>query len=168
ASLPFKVRPGPDQAAALIGKLRQFDLKLALARPCPFAEDLENEPRAVDHLAVPGAFEIALLDRRERRIDDDKTDLLGGNQLAKGFDSAAAEESRRPPMAEPDDFPMHHLEVDRGRKAHRLGQARLGRPIRPPLVPKYRAKDERTVGRGRCRSFRSFTRVARTAQCLSL
>ena len=63
AALAFQVGPGSHQAAPLVAERGELDLEPAFPGARPGCEDLENECGAVDHLAVPGAFEIALLNR---------------------------------------------------------------------------------------------------------
>ena len=63
APLTFKVRPGPDKPAFLIGETRQLDLQPAFLALRPVCEDFQNEPGTVEHLRVPRFLEIALLDR---------------------------------------------------------------------------------------------------------
>jgi len=90
AALAFQMGPGAHQTGSLIGQRRQFDLQSAFMGAGPRAENLEDEPRPVDDLRLPAPFEIALLHRAQRGIDDDERDVVFGDQLAEVFDSAAA------------------------------------------------------------------------------
>ena len=47
----------------------QFNLEFAFPRMCAPSEDLEDEARTIEYLALPVAFEIALLDGRELGVD---------------------------------------------------------------------------------------------------
>ncbi len=63
ASLPLKMGPAFDQAAALIGEMRKLDLQTPFARLRAFAEDFENERCPIQYLRVPRLLQIALLHR---------------------------------------------------------------------------------------------------------
>src|SRR5262249_23510218 len=127
AALPFQVSPRPHEPAALIGECGQLDLQLAFARAGPLAEDLEEQAAAVDDLAFPGPLEIALLHRRQRAVDEDEIDGLGGDQLPQGGNHPAPDERRRREAAQAHDVALHDGQIDGEREADRLGRPRLGR-----------------------------------------
>src|ERR1700691_3569663 len=68
AALPLEVGPGTHQPRALIIERRQFDLQPPFMGAGARAENLQDQPGAVDHLAFPGALQIALLPRRHRGV----------------------------------------------------------------------------------------------------
>ena len=68
AALALKMGPRAHQPAFLVGQMRMLDLQRAFARARAASEDFENEPGAVEHLGVPGLFQVALLHRRERAV----------------------------------------------------------------------------------------------------
>ncbi len=75
AALAFEVGPGADQAGALIAQGRKFDLQHAFAGAGAVGEDLEDQPGAVEKLDAPFLFQVALLDRADRAVDQHKPDL---------------------------------------------------------------------------------------------
>ena len=88
AALALQVGPGAHEAAALIAQRGQLDLQLAFTAARPGAEDLEDQARAIDDLAVPGTLQIALLYRAQRRVDDDDVDLERGDRARLRLDGA--------------------------------------------------------------------------------
>ena len=74
----------------------KFHLQTAFSRQCTLSEDFENEPRAIEDLAAPRLFEVALLHRRHDVIDDREAGFLGGDQFAELGDFAGAEQRGRP------------------------------------------------------------------------
>ena len=56
----------------------EFDLQRTFAGHRALAEDVQDQAGAVDHLAAPVPFQVALLHGAERRIDDGDGDLFIG------------------------------------------------------------------------------------------
>ena len=132
AALALQVGPGADQAGFLIVEPRQFDLQPALLRPRAAAEDLENEPGAVDDLAVPFLFQIALLDRRQVVVDDGGFGFGGADQGSQFLDLAGAEQGRGRGLAQAHDLLGADVEVQRAGEARGLlepFQCRAGRSL---------------------------------------
>ena len=96
AALAFQVGPGPHQAAPLVAKGGEFDLEPALTGAGPCREDFEDQCSAVDDLAVPRAFEIALLDRGERPIHDDQSEFMRRHDVRHRLHAPRTEEGGRP------------------------------------------------------------------------
>ncbi len=61
AGLPREVSPEPRQPRQQMLELRQLDLQLAFASAGAPGEDVEDQRRAVEDLAVEDAFEITAL-----------------------------------------------------------------------------------------------------------
>ena len=76
-----------------MGKL---DLKTPFPRPCTSAEYFEDKARAIQDLAIPGAFEIALLDRRHRSVDHGDANFVLFDDRRVAFNLSDAEQCRRP------------------------------------------------------------------------
>ena len=70
AALALEMRPAADQTAALIGQRCQFDLQPPFPRARSRSENFEDQRCPVERLHAPRAFEIAMLDRRQRRVHD--------------------------------------------------------------------------------------------------
>ena len=127
AALPLQMGPGPHQAGALIVEMRQLDLQRAFARGRPLAEDVQDQAGAVDHLAGPGAFQVALLHRRQRGIDDRRR-VTSCSAIASPCVATwpCAEQRRGAAGAQRQDRGVHDHEPDGGGEADRFGQPRLG------------------------------------------
>ena len=63
-----------DQPRHQVLELRELDLQLAFPRARAAREDVEDELRAIDDLAIERAFEIAQLRRRQLVVEDDDVD----------------------------------------------------------------------------------------------
>jgi hypothetical protein len=107
--------------------VRQFDLQRALARCRPFPEDVQDQARPVDDLAAPGAFQVALLDRGQRGIDNGDRHLVLGQRTGLARDLPVPQQGGRSAHAQREDGGMYDDQADGGRKADRLGQLCLGR-----------------------------------------
>ena len=119
AALAFQVGPRPDQAAALVARARQFDLQAAFTRPGAGAEDFQDQSGAVDHLGFQAAFEIALLDRRQRMVHHHQIDrvpfFLGlTDQVGEVLQRAGAKQGSRLRTVDLDRLGMDDIQVDRG------------------------------------------------------
>ena len=105
--------------------MRQFDLQPALGSCCPFAENLQDQPGTVDHLSRQLVFEVALLDRGQRTVDNDQFGLvlLAGNPDV--VDLACAEQQVRSYIAHWQHEAIGDDHADCQCEPFRFGQARL-------------------------------------------
>ena len=81
-TLTFQVGPAANQPALLIVQMRKLDLQRAFLGGSTAAEDFQDETGPVDDLAVPFLFQIALLNRGQRMIDDDQTGIVLAEQMS--------------------------------------------------------------------------------------
>ena len=88
-------------------------------------EDLKDETGAVEHLRVPHRFEVALLYRRERMIDDHETRFFGAHEAFEFLDLARAEQRGRLRIRHRHEATRLDVEIDRGGKPYRFSEPRL-------------------------------------------
>jgi hypothetical protein len=153
AALPFEMRPGAHQPALLIGEVGELHLQRSLPRPRPCAENFQDQPGAVEHLRVPGLFEIALLHRGERAIHHDQARLQALDQSGDLLDLAGADEGGRADRGDRNDPGFQNRKIDRAGEPHRFlelgvggtqgggGAQALGAPC---PAPQLRLDDDRT------------------------
>src|SRR5207247_2884309 len=96
AALAFKVSPRTDQPRSLIGEGGELDLEPPLMGARPRAENFEDQTGPVDNLRLPVFFEVALLHRAQRAVDDDDADPIVADQAAQSVEGPAAEQAARP------------------------------------------------------------------------
>ena len=105
----------------------ELDLQAPFPRPRPLAEDLEDEPGAVEHLCAPRGFKVALLYRRQRMVDDDEFRILGADQTLELGDLAGAEQGRRPRARQRHKAARPDVEIDGACEPERFIESRFGR-----------------------------------------
>ncbi len=123
----------------------ELDLQHAFARGGALAENLEDQAGAVEHLGAGFLFEIALLHRSKRCIEEQQLDLLGLNAITKRFDLPGPQQGRGLHLANLDDLGEDRSETDRRREALELGLAHLDRVRR--RRPANIGDDEAGAGR---------------------
>lgn len=127
AALPFEVGPAAHEASSLIIEMGEFDLEAPFGGRRAFAEDFEDQARAVDDLGLDRLFQIALLDRGQRGIDDQELGLVLPDCQRDLLDLARPEQRRRLRVAQPEGKPSDHVDSDRSGKSRGLVEARFGR-----------------------------------------
>ena len=75
--------------------MRVLDLQRAFAGARAATENFQNKPGAVEHLGVPGLFQIALLHRRQRAVHHHDAGFEGFDEAGDLLDFAFAEIGRR-------------------------------------------------------------------------
>ena len=130
AALTLEVGPAPDQPARLIVEMRELDLQPPFGGRRPLAENLEDQPGAVDHLGADLVLQVLLLDRRQRRVDDQQLRVLLLRELGNLLDLALAEQGRGPDRAHAERPRRDHVDPDRLGKALGFLDPRLGRTPR--------------------------------------
>ena len=75
--------PAAHQSRGQVTQLRQLDLQLALVAVCTLGKDVQDQTGAVDHPALEEAFQVALLTRAQRMVDQDQ---VGATGIGRGLD----------------------------------------------------------------------------------
>ncbi len=129
AALALEMGPGSHQPAFLIGQMRMLDLQRAFAGARAPAENFQNEAGAVEHLGVPGLFQIALLHRRERAVHHHDAGFEAFDETGDLLDLALAEIGRRMQRAKQHDAGLLDVEIDGAGEPDRLVELGLGRSL---------------------------------------
>jgi hypothetical protein len=106
--------------------MRKLDLEPPFRGRRALAEDLEDQPGAVDHLGPDFFFKVLLLHRRERGVDDQQPRLLLLRKRRHLLDLALAEQGRRPDRAQTEGPLGRDDHADRLGKAFGFLDPRLG------------------------------------------
>ena len=110
---------------------RQFDLQHAFARPRPVSKNLEDQAGPVKQLDLPFLLEIALLDGRNRTIDQHKTHIQLVELVVQFLHLARSEQHAGLQTRQAHNLGPHHLHVGkRCGKAYGFGEPVLGKTAR--------------------------------------
>ena len=95
------------------------------------AENLQNQARTVDDLGVQVAFQIALLNRRERRVDYDDVNFQRLYQVCEPIDYSGPEQGRRSNAGDRYRLRMRDFQFYRFGQRNTFRQARLRVSVPP-------------------------------------
>ena len=112
AALAFKVGPAAHQPPLLVVQMREFDLQRAFLGPGASTENFEDQPGAVEDLGVQRLFEVALLHRRQRMVDDRRAPHGFLDDFGDLLDLAATQQRRRARIVDGHDRGMNEVELD--------------------------------------------------------
>ncbi len=118
--------PGPHQPAFLVVEVGELDLQPPFIGLRAVPEDLQDQACAVEHLGRPGLFQVALLDRAERMIDDHQLGVIHPDERGDFLHLAGAEQCGWHGFPERRDQGCGHLQPDRPGEAYGLHQLFLG------------------------------------------
>ncbi|GBF26816.1 hypothetical protein MnTg02_01857 [bacterium MnTg02] len=110
AALTFKMGPAAHQSAFLVRKMRKFDLQPPFPRSCPASKNLEDQSGSIEHFDRPGCFKIALLNRRERMVDNNKLDVRSPDDPLKLLDFAGSKKRCRTNIGDRNQTFVAHIE----------------------------------------------------------
>jgi len=106
----------------------QLHLKPTFPRTGAFAEDLQDESCPVEHLGAPGLFEVPLLHRGQRGVDDDDFRLEPMTKRLDLINLAAAYKRRGGRLRDGRDQAFFDLKSDRGGESYGLFKTRFFAP----------------------------------------
>ncbi len=111
----------------------ELDLQPPFRRRRPFPENLQDQAGAVDDLGVGDVLQARLLDRGERRVDDQQAGLLLADQVGNGLGLPLAEQASRPRRAQLEGAPVDNFDADGLGEPLRLVEPCLDRAQLPAL-----------------------------------
>ena len=110
--------------------MRKLDLKPSLGGRGALAEDFEDEAGAVDDLGLGDVLDILLLDRGQRRVDDQQMGIdLGGERLDL-VELALSEQAGRARGANAEALAPDNVDADRSGQPGSLVEPRVERAHR--------------------------------------
>jgi len=106
--------------------VRQLHLERAFTGCRAFAEDVEDQASAVDDLAGSRTLQIALLHRRQCRVNNDDLHLRLGQRGSLFLDLTLSQQSGGAAGAKWKDGRVDDIQADRPSQPDRLSQPRIG------------------------------------------
>ena len=98
----------------------EFDLESTLCGRRALTEDLEDQAGAVDNLGFGCPFKIALLDRSQRCVDNDKFGVVHPGGAGNLIDLTRPEKSRRLGIAQAEGHLLDNIDTNGSGKAGRF------------------------------------------------
>ena len=136
ASLTFQVGPGAYQPGALIAERGHFNLQHPFAGPRAIRKDFQDQPGSIQQFDLPGAFQIALLNRCHWSIHQHQFNLIVMKDRTQFINLATAEQQPRARLWQRHDFRADHFKIGQSRcKRDRFFQS--GRGSAPVFVGFY-------------------------------
>ena len=117
AALPLEVGPAAHQPPRLIIEMGELDLQAPFGGRRPLAENLEDQPGAVDHLGAGLVLEVLLLDRGQRRIDDQQPRLIARRRARRSPRPAPCRAGSPGGRCAPGTRALRDVDADRLRQA---------------------------------------------------
>jgi hypothetical protein len=81
----LKVAPTSDQPRREMTQLRELDLKLTFEAARALREDIQDQARSIENTALQERFQVALLTRRQRVIENDEIGLRVAHERTDFF-----------------------------------------------------------------------------------
>jgi hypothetical protein len=125
--LALKVRPAAHETARLVVEMREFHLQPPLRSDGTLTENLENKARPVDHFRADFFLKVLLLDRRQRRIDDEEASAVRLCLFGNFLHLPLAKQGRRPGRTNPERPGGHDVDPDCSGETFGFIEASLGR-----------------------------------------
>jgi hypothetical protein len=140
-ALTLEVSPASHKATGLVIEMGELDLQPPFRGRGALAEYFEDQAGAVDHLGLDRGLEVALLDGRDRGIDDDQFRVGLRRRLPDRFHLPRSEQGRGLGRADPESELFLDLHADRFGKTGGLVEPRFG--TAPAVTGKLGKRDDR-------------------------
>jgi hypothetical protein len=124
-ALTLKVCPTTDQTALLVIEMRQLNLQTPFGSCSAFSENFEDQASAIDNLTLQPLFQIALLDRGQRAIDDNQLGIFLQAGRLDPVDLSFPKQRSGADFAYGDDKAFGHHNAN--------GESQIGRFLQPGL-----------------------------------
>ena len=116
APLTFQVGPCAHQTRALIAQRCHLDLQNTLTRARSVRENLKDQSGSVEKFDLPGFLKIALLNRRNRAVDQYKLNLGIMKNLFQFFNLSRSKQISRLRLWQPHNHRTDNLKLGQCRR----------------------------------------------------